>query len=162
MWPLLHTNILLFDQVSATLWLSLWLNSVGRAHERMNPSLSTFVSNSSLLAVVAIVAISLLTWYFLQWYRRVMTKMRTQQEEIEKYLKQDLQRQDYCKHLGHDLDEHCYCRRCLMSQHDWKVAGYEEYWVEDDPGALYLSSDFQPTGHHEKRERLTCARCGCT
>jgi hypothetical protein len=125
-------------------------------------SLVQFMRSSLLFTFIAIFAVSLLAWYVIQRYSRVMTKMRRQQEEIGQYQKQDLKRRDYCKRLGHDLDEHCYCRRCLMSQHDWKVIGYEEYWVEDDPGALYLSSDFQPTGHYEKREQSSCTRCGRT
>jgi hypothetical protein len=64
-----------------------------------------------------------------------------------------------CKQVGHDLDDQCLCRRCLMHFHDWEwvVDGYGTY---EDPGALHLDSNFQPsTVTYEKGRHVVCRRC---
>lgn len=117
------------------------------------------MSSYLVLTFVALLALGVLTWYHFRRYKRILLKVRGQQEQIANYERREDQRQDYCSKLGHDLDERCFCRRCLTSQHTLESIGVEEYWVEDDPGALYLSSDFQPTGHYEKSEKYACTRC---
>jgi uncharacterized paraquat-inducible protein A len=115
-----------------------------------------FLEDNALLIIAALLAVLLSALYRIRRHHRDFTKL---QEELEMHGKEELQRQGYCQQLGHDLDEECLCRRCLTRQHDPEVIDVKEEWVEEDPGALYLSSDFQPTGHHEKVEIARCKRC---
>lgn len=63
----------------------------------------------------------------------------------------------YCKQLGHDLNEKCLCRRCRKRVHNYvEVKNTRE---EEDPGALYLDSNFQPYTYYVIEEYLKCTRC---
>lgn len=113
-----------------------------------------------LFITLGLLAILCFALYHIRRYRRELGELQSRfQEQAERRRKADKQREEFCQQLGHDLDEGCLCRRCLIEHHDWEVIETEEHWVETEPGALYLSADFQPTGHYETSERVRCRRC---
>ena len=107
-------------------------------------------------------------------YIRVLrARGREQDREVQQLRKREQTRAAYCVAFGHHLDETCLCTRCLTPEHDDKLIdsqrtclGSELINPDADPGALYLSADFQPDADYGKTQTIyrvertyRCARC---
>jgi hypothetical protein len=122
------------------------------------PHISPEVALPTFLALLVSIGVLL---RLLRARARELAELRRAYERASKARDwEDETRRQYCNELGHDLDARCRCRRCLVTHHDGEEVGVEQTWVEDDPGALYLDSNFQPDGHYETSRRYRCRRCG--
>jgi hypothetical protein len=92
---------------------------------------------------------------------------------IDDYAHREAERARFCAAYGHHIDEMCRCTRCLTEQHAYELIdsqrtclGSELVNPNADPGALYLSADFQPDADYGKTQTVyrvertyRCSRC---
>ena len=110
----------------------------------------------------------------LAYYTRIMRgRLGKKDRLIAEYAHREAERARFCAAYGHHIDEMCRCTRCLTEQHAYELIdtqrscrGSELVNPNADPGALYLSADFQPDADYGKTQTVyrvertyRCARC---
>jgi hypothetical protein len=100
-------------------------------------------------------------------------RIRLKDRLIADYAHREAERSRFCAGYGHHIDEMCRCTRCLTEQHAYELIaaqrtclGSELVNPNADPGALYLSADFQPDADYGKTQTVYrvertyhCSRC---
>lgn len=122
------------------------------------------------LSIGLVVALGAAAYYI----RTLRVRGRELERAVREFQNRDQTRAAYCLVFGHHLDEACRCTRCLTEQHAYELVdrqrtclGSELINPDADPGALYLSADFQPDHDYGKTQTVyrveqtdRCARCG--
>jgi hypothetical protein len=105
--------------------------------------------------------------------RVLRVRVRQKDRLIADYAHREADRARSCAAYGHHIDEVCRCTRCLTEQHAYELIdsqttclGSELVNPNADPGALYLSADFQPDADYGKTQTVyrvertfRCTRC---
>jgi hypothetical protein len=108
------------------------------------------------------------------YIRTLRVRGRELERAVRELRNRDETRTAYCLAFGHQLDETCRCTRCLTEQHAYEEIDSHRTCLRSelvnpdaDPGALYLSADFQPDHDYGKTQTVyrveqtdRCARCG--